>query len=190
MKRSYILGIILVCFIAVTGSVRAQETFTGNVISYGSRAYTGVRTANFTLKINRSTPDEKANGFLEMLQSNGQDALLNAVRNEDLGSFSLNQGLSRTINAVRETNEYGKRHIYVVFERWEQFNEIRSGRRSLDYPFGYIELVIDSRTGKGTGQYFAAAKIRWKKVEAQVEIEDYATFPAKLVNVESNRGRP
>ena len=102
--------------------------------------------------------------------------------------------MSREINAVREFDTGGTRKIYAVFERWEQFAELRGGYRSLDYPFGYIELTIDPRTGKGSGQYFAAAKIRWikdKKGEgSHVEIEDYATFPAKLVNVETKGVRP
>ena len=188
MKLKYIGAAALAALMSVTAM--AQETYTGNVISYGSQAYTGVRTANFTLTLNRTTADDQAGTFLSTLQSKGQDGLLDAIRKEDLGSFSLNQGLSRTINAVRETRSGRTVHIYAVFERWEQFNELRGGYRSLDYPFGYIELTVDMRTGKGTGQYFAAAKIRWKKDKAQVEVEDYATYPAKLVNVEIKGARP
>ncbi len=196
MKKPYILSGVVTIFylLAVTTAANGQgrETFTGTVFKYGSGVYTGMRTANFTLTINGVTPDDKAQGFLALLQESGQDALLNAIRREDVGSFSLDQNIARTINVVREVNSGGKRKIYAVFERWEQFAEVRGGYRSLDYPFGYIELTIDSATGKGSGQYFAAAKIRWKndkKIGSHVEIEDYATFPAKLVNVKSDRSR-
>lgn len=172
---------------AVPATTNAQETFKGNIIKYGSGRYTGVRTSSFTLTLNSVTPDDQAERNLKILQTDGQDKLLDAIHNEELGRFSLSGELGRTINAVREVNVDGKRKIYAVFERWTEFAELRGGYRSLDYPFGYIELTIDPRTGKGSGQYFAAAKIRWKHEKdgkmSHVEVEDYATFPAKLLNV-------
>jgi hypothetical protein len=196
MKKNHIKWLLaaLLSLVTVVGVFgQGRETFSGNVIKYGSGVYTGVRTANFTFTINGWTPKDQAERNLELLKSGGQDALLNAVRNEDLGSLSFNNDLRRTINAVVEDNSGGQRKIYAIFERWEQFAEIRGGYRSLDYPFGYVELTID-RNGKGTGKYFAAAKIRWKEGKKgetpHVEIEDYATFPAELVNVKSDRARP
>lgn len=189
MKRIlvFISTLACICLIISAHWVDAQETFTGNIIKYGSGRYTGVRTSSFTLKLNSLTSDEQSQRDLEILQTKGQDALLDAIRAEDVGRFSLTGQLDLTVNAAREVNIGGMRKIYAVFERWTQFAELRGGYRSLDYPFGYIELTIDPQTGKGTGQYFAAAKIRWKKdkegLDSHVEIEDYATFPAKLVNV-------
>lgn len=181
--------VMFVGLIASTSAIYAQETFTGNIIKYGSGRYTGVRTASFTLTLKSMSTNEQAGRYLETLQSKGQDALLDAIHNEDVGRFSLTGELGQTINAAREVNVGGVRKIYAVFQRWSQFAELRGGYRSLDYPFGYLELTIDPRTGKGSGQYFAAAKIRWKNDKegtgSHVEIEDYATFPAKLVNVKS-----
>jgi len=74
-----------------------------------------------------------------------------------------------------------------VFERWLQFAEVRGGYRSLDYPFGIIELFVDEKTGKGEGTYIAAAHIRWEKDKKtnqhKVDIENFATYPAKLTDV-------
>jgi hypothetical protein len=88
------------------------------------------------------------------------------------------------VNVVYETMEDGKRKIYVVFERWTEFAELRGGYRSLDYPFGYIELFVDPVTGKGEGTYIAAAKIRWKQNKKtnqyEIEVENFATYPARL----------
>jgi hypothetical protein len=177
----------LCCLLAEAAVADAQETFTGNIIRYGSGRYTGVRTGSFTLKLNRMTSDDQAKADLAALER-GQDKLLDAIHNEDVGTLTFTGDLARTVNAAREVNVGGMRKIYAVFERWTQFAEVRGSYRSLDYPFGYIELTIDPRTGKGSGQYFAAAKIRWKNnskegVGRHIEIEDYATFPAKLVNV-------
>jgi hypothetical protein len=189
MKKLSILGFIFTSLylFAASGTLHAQETFTGTVLRYGTGRYVGTRTSGFTLKLNSVTPDDEARRFLSILQTGGQDDLLDAIKHEDLGYFELTAGLGQRINAAREVNVGGMRKIYAVFERWTQFAELRGGYRSLDYPFGYIELTIDPRTGKGTGQYFAAAKIRWKNdkkgVGPHIEVEDYATIPAKLLNV-------
>ena len=79
-----------------------------------------------------------------------------------------------------------------MFERWIRFGEIRGGYRSVDYPFGYLEIFIDPRTGRGEGTLIEAAQIRWRRDrdtnQYAVEIENFGTFPARLMGV-TQRGR-
>ncbi len=170
---------------------QSDETYTGTILSYGSGFNTRTTTNTFTIKVKGSTPDDQAQSFLNLLQTGGQDDLLSAIKKENLGTFSIGGRLARTVNVVRERNVDGKLRIHIAFERWTQFAELRGGYRSLDYPFTYIELLIDPATGKGEGTYIAAAQIRWKKDKdgngSHVEIEDFATFPARLLNVRSNQ---
>jgi hypothetical protein len=192
-KKLRFLFIFLAC-VSCTAAVMAQgrETYTGTVISYGTGLNTRTTTSTFTLNIDSLTPDDQAQRFLGLLQEGGQDVLLRELRKEKRGTFSIGARLSRDLNGIRESMEDGKKRIFIVFERWMQFAEIRGGYRSTDYPFSVIELYIDPRTGRGEGTYIAAAKIRWtrdkKSGEYQVEIENFATFPAKLVGV-TLRGR-
>lgn len=192
-----IRGIFSSTFFAVlvlfgTGKISAQETFTGTVLSYGSELNTRSVTRPFTLNLKGRTSDADAQRYLGILQDSGQDGVLDAIKKEDHGSFSVGSQIGRTLNVVRESTVDGKTRIFIVFERWTQFAEVRGGYRSLDYPFGVIELFIDPATGKGEGTYIAAARIRWKKDKKtnadQVEIEDFATFPARLLGV-TQRGR-
>ncbi len=166
-----------------------REEFTGSVISYNGPR---VASAFFNLTINNQTTNEQAVSFLNTLQQDGQSDLLRAIRNQDLGRFSVGNQLGVPINVVRESQVDGRRRIFVVFERWTQFAEVRGGYRSLDYPFGVIELFIDDRTGRGEGTYIAAARIRWdrdgKTNEQRVEIENFATYPAKLTAVTRRGG--
>jgi hypothetical protein len=67
---------------------QGSVTITGNIISYGTRAYSGLRTGNFTLRVNSWTPADRAQRFLGVLQESGQDRLLDAIRKDDVGSFS------------------------------------------------------------------------------------------------------
>lgn len=185
------IGLMAICSIILLSQANyAQsrtEEYAGNIISYnGPRLETG----DFTLRINRLTSDEQANRNLSVLQSDGQDKLLSVIDKENVGTFSVNNGLARTVNVVRETQADGKTRIFAVFERWERFAELRGGYRSLNYPFGVIELMIDPATGKGDGTFIAAAQVRWitdKKTNGnKIEIENFATYPAKLLNVKAN----
>lgn len=160
------------------------EEFNGEIISFNGP---GLRTARFTLRIKSFTTDGQANQNLAVLRDKGQDSLLNLVSKEDVGTLSIGSGLSQKVNVARQSQVGGKTRIFAVFQRWMHFSEIRGGYRSLDYPFGVIELMIDPLTGKGEGTYIAAAKITWNKDQTSgqdhVEIENFATYPARLLNV-------
>lgn len=192
-NRTFFVFILLFCALFLsfrTVNAQAGEEYAGTIVSLeGARA----RTAFFTLRINGRTSEEQSRQNLNILQDAGQDKALDAIRGNDLGSFSVDGNLARTVNVVRETTVDGRRRIFVVFERWTNFAEVRGGYRSLDYPFGVIELFFDDKNGKGEGTYIAAARIRFdrdnKTNQNQIEIENFGTFPAKLTAVKQTRGR-
>jgi hypothetical protein len=189
MIRNQNLQWAILVFCAMFFSI---QTINAQTMSSGTEEYTGTAisingaraaTAFFNLRITGETSNEQARQYLSVLQQNGQDRALDAIRKNDLGSFSIDNQLGRTLNVVRESNVDGKRRLFIVFERWERFAELRGGYRSLDYPFGVIELFTDPATGKGEGTYIAAARIRWIDDKNQVEVENFATYPVKLTTV-------
>ena len=190
MNKSPKFFVVLFAICAIFGlqqAVNAQtasEEYSGNIISFNGPQ---VETAFFTLRVNKLTSTEDRNRYLGILRDNGQDNLLSAIRKEDAGTFSIDGQLGRTVNVIRETQVDGRTRIFAVFERWTRFAEVRGGYRSLDYPFGVIELFVDEKTGKGEGTYIAAARITWdndkKTNQERVEIENFGTYPAKLTNV-------
>jgi hypothetical protein len=194
MKKK-LLAIIVTMIGLLSGSAAGQraETYTGTMISFPSGFNTRTVTRTFTLNIKGQTSDQQAQRYLGVLQESGQDDLLKEIDDNDLGRFSLGANVGRRLNVVRESVVDGQRRIFIVFERWLEFAELRGGYRSVDYPFGVIELFIDERTGKGSGTYIPAARIRWnvdrRTGQNQVEIENFATYPAKLMGVTRRGGR-
>lgn len=187
--------LILAMVVAAGSSVSAlaqKETYTGTIFSYGSGRNTRTTTSTFTLYITGTTSDADVDRAVAILQEGGQDDLLKAIGKNDLGNFSVGGRLGRQLIGVRIDEVDGKKRIRAVFERWINFGEVRGGYRSLDYPFGYLELLIDPATGKGDGTFIEAAQIRWKRDKKLnqyvVEIEDFGTFPARLMGV-SQRDR-
>ena len=198
-KFSLVFGVLLAVLVLLTivskANAQAREIYTGTVLYYGSGRNIGTTTRQFTLNITGQTSDQQARRFLDVLRDKGQNNLLKAIDDNDLGRFSVGANVGTRINVVRERVEGGQRRIFIVFERWTQFAELRYGYRSVDYPFGVIELMINERTGRGEGTYIAAARIRWDDDGdnnlPQVEIENFATYPARLLNVRrSNRRAP
>src|SRR6476646_705762 len=190
--RPHILAILIifVSFAAVNGQ---QETYTGSIVSYGNGLTGRMQTGTFTLTIDRLTSDQRANELLGLLQEGSDDALLNQLDKEEVGRFSVDGRIGPRLNVVRESDVNGQRRIFAVFRRWMNFGELRGGYRSTDYPYGVIELFIDPRTGKGEGTFIAAARISWRTDKRtgqnSVEIENFATYPARLLGVTRRGGR-
>jgi len=194
MKRSIFLTVAALA-VTVFGTLAASaqnETYTGTVYSYGTGRNTRTTSNTFTLNITGTTSDDEANRLIGILQEGGQDDLQKAITKSDLGRFSVGPRVGLPINSVRIDSFEGKKRIRVIFERYINFNEIRGGYRSTDYPFGYAEILLDPATGKGEGTLIEAAQIRWKRDKKSnqyvVEIENFATYPARLMGV-SERGR-
>jgi hypothetical protein len=173
----------------LTGNAQGRTTFTGTVLTYGSGINTRTTTNPFTLRITGETSDAEAARLLNVLQNSGQDALLDAIKGEDLGSLTIGGRLAPRINVVRIDDAGDKKRIRVAFARWMSFAEIRGGYRTTDYPFSYMEIMIDPRTGTGDGTYIAAAKVRFSRARNEVEIEDFGTFPSRVMGVKM-RGAP
>ena len=190
--RSLVFAISII-LTSIVGVSAQQETYTGSIVSYGNGLTGRMRTGTFTLRIDRLTSDQRANQLLGLLQEGSDETLLNQLDNEDVGSFSINGRIGPRLNVVRESNINGQTRIFAVFRRWMNFGEIRGGYRSTDYPYGVIEMYVDPRTGKGEGTFIAAARIRWrqdkKSGQYNIEIENFATYPARLLGLTRRGGR-
>jgi len=155
------------------------ETYTGTMVGIGGRM--GGVTRSFTLTITGRSSDSEVQRDVAILAEGGQDALLRAVGDKSLGRFSLSGQLGRQLNFVSETtSSNGDRRIIILFERWLNLYEVRYGARSVDYPFGYVELVLD-RNGRGEGTFIPAARVRFRN--NQVEVENFGIYPARLAGV-------
>jgi hypothetical protein len=111
-------------------------------------------------------------------EDNGPD-----IDDEDLGNITIGNRIGPRINMVRVENVGGQLRVRVIFARWMTFAEIRGGYRSTDYPFSYMEMFVDPRTGRGDGTFIAAAKIRFRRERNEIEIEDFGTFPGRLMGI-------
>jgi hypothetical protein len=190
MKRNSYLSVIAMMMIAITASLASAQrgtTFTGTAVIYGSGFNTRTISRPFTMTINGRTSDSDATRYLQTLQRGGQDDFSREIESNEMGRFSFSGQTGLPINAVLVDREGDTTRIRAVFKRWLGFGELRRGLRSVDYPFTYVELRID-QNGRGEGMIIPAARVRARGSNT-LEVEDFGTFPGRLMGVRMRGGR-
>lgn len=156
----------------------AGRTITGTAYYFGGGRNSQSR--QFSLRISRLTTAAEVQQLNQALQSGGQDELLRVLSKMDAGRITIGNGVGITANAIIATQQDGGTKLTVLYQRYLQFAELRYGARSEDYPFGYGELFIGS--GGNQGMLIPAARIRLRNGNTW-EVEDFGTFPARLMGL-------
>ena len=144
----------------------------------------GGSTVSIDIRINKYNTYEDIQNFSNILMENGPDRLRQALEKEDVGQLSPVGRVGTTIAIARKVVSGNKTIIRVVTVRNLSFVELRYSGRSIDYPYTFLELVLD-QNGKGTGTAIGAAKIKFNKKSKTHEIESlqHGTAYNKLLNV-------
>jgi hypothetical protein len=165
--------------LTLAGAAGAAESFRGHVVdmSGGRRA----SSAHFTLHIEEFADSEEIRGLVSVLAEGGQDDLEKALRDLDRGWIRVGASLGYPISVARSIETEDGRMIRVVTDRPIQMFEVMRGLRSVDYPFGLIEITL-GKDGKGEGRLIAAAQVEFSK-EGAVEVTSLGTQPFRLMKV-------
>ena len=155
------------------------RTITGTVYFIGGR--TAGRSLSFRLIINRLTTPDEVNQLNEAL-SGGQDQLLKVLSKMDAGRIQLGSDVGVPANAIIASQEGDRTKLTVLYQRNLRFAELRFGARSADYRFGYAEIFLGPGGGN-QGMLIPAAMVRLKGGNTW-EVEDFGTFPARLMGLQ------
>jgi hypothetical protein len=185
-KRQILALLVTLILIGVFSATTCaqEETYTGTVYSMNG----GAQSTGFTLRIKGYTSDEEALRLLTILAEDDQEAMLKQIKNNELGRLSSTRSTGRDLIVVRKTQlPDGKIRLVAAFERWPTMMEVRGGYRSLDYPFGIMEIILDADGKKGSGTFIAACKVDMKRDKKtgkyQLELENFGTYPHKVMGV-------
>ena len=190
MRKNILGALILVVagFGVVTVNAQRFDKFQGTAVIYGSGFNTRTITTTFDLTLSGRTSDSETERYHQILRSSGgQQKLADEIRRNDLGQVQFSGRIGPTVVAAFEREDGDKTKLLVVFERWMSFGELRSGARSVDYPFGVIEIFFEPGKKDGKGTFIGAAKIRLGKNsdtgKDEIELEGFGTFPGKVLGV-------
>lgn len=160
------------------------EVFTGSVVDAGG-AIPRATSARFTLHIDEYSTDEEARELLRVLAEEGPRGLENAMRKIEKGWIRIGNSLGYPVSVARSFQTETGRIIRVATDRPVQMFEVWHGLRSLDHPFGVLELTLDA-DGKGEGRLIAAAEVGFTE-DGSLEIESLGTRPFRLMQVKQQK---
>lgn len=178
-----LLGLSCVLLFHPFSEAAAQrQQVTGTIVSIGGRQ--SGRTRPFTLILNNYTAPNQVRELNDALARGGQDDLLRALSGMNAGRIQIGTGVGVRANAIiAEPWGEGGTKLTVFYERNLSFAELRYGTRSQDYRIGYAEMFLN-RNGSGQGTLIAAAKVRLREGNTW-EVEDFGTFPSRLLGLRS-----
>ena len=159
------------------------QRITGTVIGIGGRL--GGRSRQFTLIADSYTAPNQVRELTDALGRGGQDEMIRALSKMKAGRIQIGTGVGVPANVIiAERWGEGGTKLTVFYERNVSFYELRYGTRSEDYRVGYAEIFLDQQ-GKGQGTLIAAARVKLKNGNTW-EVEDFGTFPARLMGLRSS----
>jgi hypothetical protein len=159
---------------------------TGTIVGVGGRF--GGRSIPFRLIINNYTSPEEVQRLNAALQSGGQDELLRTLSGMEAGRIQIGTGVGLTANAIIATPQERGTKLTVLYRRNINFFELRYGRRSENYRFGFAELYLAPGREGNEGTFIPAAQVRLRDGNTW-EVEDFGVFPARLLGLRESRGR-
>ena len=149
---------IILCVLCVCPAIPAQRTsqrINGTVVGINGRS--SGRSAQFSLIINRYASAGQVTE-LNTARQQGEDELFKVLSRMDQGRISVGNSVGVPANVVIAEPWEGGTKITVLYQRNLNFYELRYGRRSADYRFGYAEIFLD-QNGKGQGTLIPAERL-------------------------------
>ena len=172
-----------------TKAVAQGEELIGRTITGTIYFMSGRRPGSslpFTLRINRITTPDEVLQLNSALQGGRQDELLRELSRLDAGRIQIGTGVGLPANAIIVDNQgNGRTKITVLYQRDVRFGELSRGARSTNYPFGYAEMFVGR--GDNEGMLIPAAHVRLRDGNTW-EVEDFGTFPARLMGLRVRGG--
>jgi hypothetical protein len=163
---------------------KKPETYSAVAMATGGVTGGGMLPFNFL--VDEYTSDADVLKFAELLKEKGTDALRRALEKERTGRIYPDAGTGNDIAIARKRRTGPNTSINIVTARIMPFLERYNTGRSVDYPFGILQVTMNE-AGEGTGNIIVAAKIKFNKKQGQIEIESFGNQYIKVVNVRRHK---
>jgi hypothetical protein len=174
-----------------------RETFTGMLVQMSGMAAGASGTLQLTVD-RWSTPEERK-AYLEALVAGKDEKNLEAKQRKLVDLMEDSRGDKR-VGFARFPRTLGwdltyawqfmqgtTRIVRLATNRPIAFVEARNSYRTMDYPFGLIELKLNEK-GEGEGLAFQAVSLTIGKENA-LEVETYGIGPQRILSVHTEKSK-
>ncbi|HEY7818348.1 MAG TPA: hypothetical protein VIG29_09025 [Vicinamibacteria bacterium] len=177
-------SLLLLMVLLLAGvSALAEEVYTATLTS--ARGL-GKKTAELTLTITSRTTPEEAAALQKILEEQGSDAAIAALRKSDRGVAKITGGPSSPIRHMRShVGQNGARVIIITDAPLYFPEDMPSPSLAPKGSVGLIELVVDN-AGKGRGNMVEAVKVSLTP-DGIFQVATPGKTPIDLENVQKKR---
>src|SRR5215510_823320 len=189
--------VLVSCALGISATMPPQEQAKPKKEKFSALAYlpsgagpamvaAGARV-NVDLFVNSYTSDEEAKTMAAVLVQAGPDALLKALEKaKSIGKITLTGRVGfYDLKLIRSHRTPTGRRIYAIGDRPVGFLEAYVSNRSMDYPFGILQIDLktkDDGDEEGEGALIYSAKIKVLDGNS-IDVESYGIAPIRLMAV-------
>lgn len=175
------VGVIVLCIPTLFGLEAPQEeAYSAFAIPTGDSI--SAKAMQFAFLVKRFATDDEMDKLARTLKEKGRDALRRELEQLNIGRIRPVHKVGDQIALARKCQYGPDTVITIVTAQQMPFTELYGSGRTVDYPFGLLQVTLNEK-GEGSGQIMAAAKIRFDKKKGHYEIGSYGTLYARAINV-------
>jgi hypothetical protein len=132
------------------------------------------------------TTDQEKDQYMNILKTQGQNALLKVIQKNNLGYAQLGSNVGQQLMIARSSQaQDGSRKITVVYGSVTGTFEVRANSKAGDFPFTLVEMIMKPN-GQGDGMIAAAVGVTVKP-DGTLDIENFGAYPGKLMNLHQEK---
>jgi hypothetical protein len=161
----------------------AGERFSATAVNMAATG-SGPVTTPISIVISRWSTDAERDALVNALQEKGPDAVLDKLKDMPrAGSIAGPGSVGQEVHFARRIPGPGNsERVVLITDRPMSLWEMRSGARTVEYPFTLVELHVGPN-GKGEGKASVATKVIFDKDAKSVVLENWDNQPVALQNV-------
>jgi len=144
----------------------------------------GDRQLGATILLDRFTPLQEALALKDVLASQGQYGLANAIRGRANGRLRLGV-MDYPLDLATFAPTKDGFFVVVVTTRPIRFEESQEGSESLDFPFGVITFSLDG-FGRGEGRFYPKSRLLIND-DGTIAVQQFAEGEGKVTDVKKIR---
>ena len=196
--RVLCVTVALVGLLASGAAAQEKETFTGMLVQMTGAA--SGATGSLQLTVERWTTPEERKAYIEaMLEGKDQRTLegkqakllsmMEDARGDKRNGFArFPRTLGWDLTYAWQFMQGTTRVVRLATNRPIAFVEARNSYRTMDYPFGFIELRLNEK-GEGEGLAYQATSLIFNK-DNVLEVETYGIGPQRILSVRAEKEKP
>jgi hypothetical protein len=160
------------------------ERFSATAVNMAAMS-SGPVTTPISIVITRWSSDSERDVLVTALREKGPAGVLDKLKDMPrAGSIAGTGSVGQEIHFARRIpGPNNSERVVLITDRRLEFWELRSGSRTVDYPFTLVEIHVGA-DGKGEGKASAATKVIFEPGSKDIVLENWATQPVALENVQ------